>query len=237
MRVREVRVDQTNSARSRIELTTNVMDASMTATVDFWFDFASTYSYLSAMRIAPLAAERGVAIAWRPFLLGPIFKSQGWTTSPFNIYPVKGRYMVRDIERIAAARGLSFSLPDPFPQASLAAARVAAAIEDAGARAAFSRAVFEAEFAEGADISSRDVINRCLILAQVPPEDILSAAESDGIKLRLREETDEAMRLGVFGAPAFIARDGELFWGDDRLEWALDHAVRLAQRNGTVHAV
>jgi 2-hydroxychromene-2-carboxylate isomerase len=91
----------------------------------FWFEFASTYSYLSAMRIEDLAAKAGVSIVWRPFLLGPIFKSQGWETSPFNLYPAKGRYAMRDIERIAKERGLPFRLPDHFPQNSLLAARLA----------------------------------------------------------------------------------------------------------------
>lgn len=85
----------------------------------FWFEFASTYSYLSAMRIEVLAEEAGVGIVWKPFLLGPIFKAQGWDTSPFNLYPAKGKYMVRDMERIAEARGLKFRLPDPFPQNGL----------------------------------------------------------------------------------------------------------------------
>jgi len=65
--------------------------------LDFWFDFASTYSYPAAMRIAPLAQQAGVMVRFRPFLLGPIFKIQGWPTSPFNLYPAKGRYMWRDL--------------------------------------------------------------------------------------------------------------------------------------------
>lgn len=58
--------------------------------IEFWFDFASTYSYLSAMRIEPLATDAGFEVYWKPFLLGPIFASQGWNGSPFNIYPAKG---------------------------------------------------------------------------------------------------------------------------------------------------
>jgi len=70
--------------------------------LDFWFDFASTYSYLAAARIRPLAAAAKVQVRFRPFLLGPIFKAQGWDTSPFNLYEAKGRYMWRDMERLAA---------------------------------------------------------------------------------------------------------------------------------------
>ena len=95
--------------------------------LDFWFDFASTYSYPAAMRIGALAEDAGVRVRFRPFLLGPIFQAQGWTTSPFNLYAAKGRNMWRDLERLCADLGLPFRRPDPFPQNSLLAARVALA--------------------------------------------------------------------------------------------------------------
>ena len=107
----------------------------VTPVLDFWFDFASTYSYPAAMRIGPLAEQAGVEVRFRPFLLGPIFKAQGWTTSPFNLYPAKGRHMWRDLERLCADLGLPFRRPDPFPQNSLLAARVAIA----GARTRLGR--------------------------------------------------------------------------------------------------
>ena len=97
----------------------------MANVLDFWFDFASTYSYPAAMRIRPLAREAGVTVRFGPFLLGPIFKAQGWDTSPFNLYPAKGRHMWRDLERLCADLSLPFRRPAPFPQNSLHAARVA----------------------------------------------------------------------------------------------------------------
>ena len=97
----------------------------MPLVVDFWFEFASTYSYPAMMRIAPLAQQAGVMVRFRPFLLGPMFKAQGWDTSPFNIYETKGRYMWRDMERLAAGLNLPFRRPDPFPQNSVLPARVA----------------------------------------------------------------------------------------------------------------
>ena len=93
--------------------------------LDFWFDFASTYSYPAAMRLHALAGEAGVAVRFRPILLGPIFKAQGWDTSPFNLYAAKGNYMWRDVERVCASLGLAFQRPEPFPQNGLLAARVA----------------------------------------------------------------------------------------------------------------
>src|ERR1700751_6401385 len=95
------------------------------AKIELWFDFASTYSYPAAMRVEELTGSYGCIVQWRPFLLGAIFQKQGWNDSPFNIYPAKGRYMWRDLERLCAALGLPLKRPDPFPQNSLIAARVA----------------------------------------------------------------------------------------------------------------
>src|ERR1700736_1853321 len=112
--------------------------------LEFWFEFASTYSYPAALRIEPLAAEAGVKLRWRPFLLGPILRAQGWDTSPFNHHPFKGRYMSRDIARIYAALERPFQRPEPFPQPSLLAARVALVGLDQGFVEDFVRMVYRA---------------------------------------------------------------------------------------------
>jgi 2-hydroxychromene-2-carboxylate isomerase len=191
---------------------------------DFFYEFASTYSYLSAMRITPLAAAAGVTVRWRPFLLGPIFKAQGWDTSPFNLYPAKGRYMVRDCEREAARLGLTFRLPEPFPQNSLLASRVALFGLEQGWGEEFSRAAYQAQFAEGRQIGDAQVIGEIVDRLGRDGDAALVRAQDDDIKQELRAATEEARRLGIFGAPSFIA-GGELFWGNDRLEQALRHAT------------
>jgi 2-hydroxychromene-2-carboxylate isomerase len=188
--------------------------------IDFFYEFASTYSYIAAMRIAPLAQAAGVTVRWRPFLLGPIFKAQGWDTSPFNLYPAKGRYMVRDCEREAAANGLTFRLPEPFPQNTLLAARVAVAGLEEGWGEEFSRKVYRAQFAERRQVGDRDVIGEIVDALGQNGAAALARAGSDDIKGKLRRNTAEAQQHGIFGAPSFIAR-GELFWGNDRLEQAL----------------
>jgi len=195
------------------------------ATLDFFYEFASTYSYITAMRIAPLAADAGVTVRWRPFLLGPIFKAQGWETSPFNLYPAKGRYMVRDCERLCADVGIAFRLPDPFPQPSLTAARVALVALAEGWGEDFSRAVYRAEFADGRNIADPVVIGGIVRDLGHDEAAALARAQSGEIKDRLRGNTEDAQRLGIFGAPSFIA-GAELFWGNDRLEQALDYARR-----------
>ena len=120
--------------------------------LDFWFEFASTYSYPAAMRIGALAEKAGVEVKFRPFLLGPIFAAQGWTTSPFNLFAAKGRHMWRDLERVCGELALPFRRPEPFPQSSLLAARIALVGLDQAWGKDFCRAVFRAEFADGVEV-------------------------------------------------------------------------------------
>jgi 2-hydroxychromene-2-carboxylate isomerase len=198
------------------------------AKIQFWYEFASTYSYLAAMRIETLAAARGVTVEWRPFLLGPIFRAQGWETSPFNLYPAKGRYMIRDMQRLCAARGLSsFRLPDPFPQNSLYAARLALIGVEEGWCPAFTRELFRREFGEGAELTDKAVLENALLAIGQDAARQMQRAGTPEIKERLKVQTDEAAAQGIFGAPSCITADGELFWGDDRLEQALDWAAQL----------
>ena len=195
---------------------------------DFWFDFASTYSYPAAMRIRPLAQAAGVTVRFRPFLLGPIFKAQGWDNSPFNLYATKGRYMWRDLDRICADLGLPFRKPETFPQSGLVAARAALVGLDEGWGEGFIAAVYRAQFAEGRLIGDPAVIRDILVTMGIDPKPVFDRTQSDAIKARLREQTEEAQRLGIFGAPAVVV-NGELFWGNDRLEQAL----AWAKRDGT----
>jgi len=195
-------------------------------TLDFWFDFASTYSYPAAMRIAPLAAQARVKVRFRPFLLGPIFQAQGWDSSPFNIYQAKGRHMWRDLERLCADLSLPFRRPDLFPQQSVLAARVAliGLAEKWGKN--FCLAVYRTEFGEGRRIDDAEAIGDILKNLKVDAAPVLETARSNELRVRLRTQTEEAQRLGIFGAPTFITPDGELFWGNDRLERALLWAKR-----------
>jgi 2-hydroxychromene-2-carboxylate isomerase len=196
--------------------------------LDFWFDFASTYSYLAAARIRPLAAEAKVEVRFRPFLLGPIFKAQGWDTSPFNLYDAKGRHMWRDMERLAAELMLTFRRPDPFPQNSLLPSRVALLGLTQGWGEEFSVAVYRAQFEQGRRIDDTGTLTAILSNMNVDATATLQAAQSDDNKLRLRSQTEEAQKRGVFGAPSFVTASGELFWGNDRLEQALAWAKRGA---------
>ncbi|MBS0471136.1 MAG: 2-hydroxychromene-2-carboxylate isomerase [Proteobacteria bacterium] len=191
------------------------------AVLEFWFEFASTYSYPAAMRAAGLAEAAGVTVRWRPFLLGPIFGAQGWNDSPFNIYPAKGRYMWRDLERICARENLPLKLPPHrFPQNGLKAARLALAGEKDDWAPDFVRAVYSANFAEQKDISDDATLAAILGTLGRDPETAFAAANTTENKAALKTQTEEAIARGIFGAPSFTVGN-ELFWGNDRLEEAI----------------
>jgi 2-hydroxychromene-2-carboxylate isomerase len=193
------------------------------AMVDFFYDLASPYAALSALRIRALAGAAGVPVRYRPFLLGPIFKAEGLSDSPLNVFPLRGAYAARDVARRARRYGFEMRFPSTFPRHSVLAARVALVALQEGWGEAFSEAVFRAEFQQDADIGSREVLGT-LVAGQGQAQDrVLAAAETPEVKATLRTQTEAAQGLGIFGAPSFLVL-GELFWGDDRLEDALDWA-------------
>jgi 2-hydroxychromene-2-carboxylate isomerase len=190
--------------------------------VEFWFEFASTYSHVAAQRIERLARAARVSLVWRPFLLGPIFRQQGWNDSPFNIYPAKGVYMWTDLERQCAKHGVPFRKPSAFPRASLLATRIATALESSPERIGeFVRRVYHANFYEDLDTANDDIVRGLLHSMRWPDADaVLALATSAQTKERLRRRGDEAVERGIFGAPSFVV-GRELYGGNDRLEDAL----------------
>jgi 2-hydroxychromene-2-carboxylate isomerase len=191
--------------------------------LEFWFEFASTYSYLSVMRIEPLAASRGVTVVHRPFLLGPIFREAGWSTSPFLVYPQKGAYMWRDMERQCKKFGLSWRQPTGFPRNSLLPMRVATLGVDQPWISDFCKAIMLENLTQDADIGAEACVAAVLERLGLPAAQILDAARFESTKLALRSRTDLARSRGVFGAPTFFVGD-EMFWGNDRLEDAIELA-------------
>src|SRR3954468_11221256 len=152
--------------------------------LSFWFDFASTYSYLAALRVESACAAAGVELEHRPFLLGPIFTELlGIKDSPFNVQPVRGRYMWRDLERLCARYGLSWRRPSVFPRNSLLAARVA--IRAGAAIAPLTRAIFRANFAEDRDIADPGVLRSVIDSAGVNGAALLAEAQTAESKAQL----------------------------------------------------
>ncbi len=198
------------------------------ASIEIWFDFASHYSYLAVMRIEEAAAARGVSVDWKPVLLGPIFRAIGWQSSPFVDQRIKGEYAWRDIERQCRKHGLELSRPSVFPRPSLTPLRVALAGATEPWVGDFCREVMRMNFARDLDIDSVDAVSGALGRLGLPAAPIVAQALSEANKLALREQVERARRRGLFGAPTFFVGD-EMFWGNDRLEDALDHAVGSAR--------
>lgn len=193
------------------------------APLEFWFEFASTYSHPAAQRIQAHADEAGVDIRWRPFLLGPIFAAQGWSDSPFNLYPAKGAYMWRDLERVCASHGIDWKRPSVFPRSGLLGARVTMAAQDEPWMPDFVRRLYRANFVDDREIAEPNVVGAVLESVGQSPEPWLERAGRPETKAHLREQTERARSLGIFGAPSFTVGQ-ELFWGDDRLEAAVAQA-------------
>ncbi len=198
--------------------------------LEFWFDFASTYSYPAAMRIEALCRGAGVRLRWRPFLLGPIFALQGWGDSPFNLNPRRGAYMWRDLERLCAKHALPWRRPSRFPRSSTLAARVACPIAQEPWAGDYARRVYVANFGEDREIGEPEVIAEILAGLGQPAADVMAQAQAPAQRGLLRANTERAVALGIFGAPNCWVGDGELFWGEE----ALEDAVAWAAAGGTV---
>ena len=183
--------------------------------LEFWFDFASTYSYVAASRIERLCEDAGVELVWKPFTLGPIFAMQGWNDSHFNLNQRRGDYMWRDMERLTAKLGLPWKRPSQFPRNSVPALRIACAIAGESWCGQYVRRIFVANFGEDRDIAQESVILDVLRELGQNGDAILARAASPEHRGDLRANTERAIERGIFGAPNCVVGD-ELFWGKKR---------------------
>jgi 2-hydroxychromene-2-carboxylate isomerase len=188
--------------------------------IEFWFDFGSNYSYLSVMRIEDAARRLGVQLAWRPFLLGPIFQALGMQNSPFVLQKEKGAYVWRDMVRQCRKYGLRWKQPTMFPRLGVLPSRVALLGADQPWVGAFCRRVMELNFVLDKDINQPEQLTPILAELGLPVADILDQSRQETTKLRLREQTEQARARGTFGAPTFFVGT-EMFWGNDRMDDAL----------------
>ena len=195
--------------------------------IDFWFEFGSNYSYLSVMRMEAAASKLGVVVRWQPFMLGPIFQSFGWKTSPFVLQKEKGMYVWKDMARQCQKYDLPWQQPTTFPRAAVLPLRVALVGADAPWIGSFCQQVMLKNFAEDSDINSVELVSEILTRLDLPAAPIIAAAQANSNKMRLRQQTEAAIAKMIFGAPTFFVND-EMFWGDDRLDDAL--AFCAAQR-------
>lgn len=192
--------------------------------IECWFEFGSNYSYLSVMRIEQEAAMRCASMAWRPFLLGPIFQSLGWNNSPFALQEAKGNYVWQDMPRQCRKYGLPWHRPSQFPRRALLPMRVALLGEDQPWMGAYCRRIMRMNFAEDRNIDTAEAVGEALTELGLPVEKLLQEARTDVVKQRLCERTEQARVRGIFGAPTFWVGKA-MYWGNDRLDEALASAA------------
>ena len=191
-------------------------------TLQFWYEFGSTYTYLSVVRIEALASTAGVSLAWKPFLLMPVLKHLG-VGNPFTANAAKCAYMWADLMRRAEALKIPIERPSVYPPNSLVTARVARLGIDEGWGVAFTSEAFRQHWLNDVIIGTDENTQASLLAVGQEPDVTLARALSDANKEALRTQTQQAIELGLFGSPSFVV-DGELFWGDDRLKDALKRA-------------
>jgi 2-hydroxychromene-2-carboxylate isomerase len=196
------------------------------ATLEFFYDFTSPYSYLASTQVEAAAARAGAAVRWRPFLLGGVFKATG-NRAPLET-PAKGRHMLVDLQRWARRLGVPLRFPGTFPIPTVLALRCALAAEGEGKLVPFSQAVFRAAWADEQDVSSPEVLAGLADDVGLDGTTLLPAAP--GFKEALIRQTNEAVERGAFGAPTFFVGD-ELFVGNDRLDF-VEEALQAAVASG-----
>ncbi|WP_158967981.1 2-hydroxychromene-2-carboxylate isomerase [Chachezhania sediminis] len=185
--------------------------------LDFWYSIGSPYSYLSVMRLADVADASGVSFTWRPFNVRHVVLAAGVAQRS----PEKTSYMWRDIERRSQRYGLTPVLPAPYPLGGLVLANQVAMVGvEEGWVEEYTRVTFRRWFDEGQAAGEEPNLSDSLEEIGKDPEAVLQKAQSARFEKALRDQTEEAMALGVFGAPTFAFGE-ELFWGDDRLDDAV----------------
>ncbi len=188
--------------------------------IDFWVSIGNTYSYLSVMRLKSVEEASGVLFRWRPFSVRAIMIEQ--SNIPFVGEPVKMAYMWRDIERRALKYGFEPHLPAPYPLAEFDLAnKIALVGETEGWCADYVCAAYRHWFHAGHEPGSEPGLSEALRELGREPARVVASAQTGRIEQRYKQVTDEARALGVFGSPTFVV-DGEVFWGDDRLEDAVE---------------
>jgi 2-hydroxychromene-2-carboxylate isomerase len=188
----------------------------------FYFDLGSPYSYLTAERISSLFTEAGLEQPeWQPVLLGGLFGRFGRDSWANGAGRAEG---IAEVERRASAYGLPpIAWPDPWPGNMLTAMRVATFAKQTGRTVSFALAAFRQAFAAGRDLSDPDNVLLAAAACELHPRALLKAVQTEAVKGALREATERAGDLGVTGVPSLVV-DGHVFWGDDRVEEAVEAA-------------
>jgi 2-hydroxychromene-2-carboxylate isomerase len=188
--------------------------------ITFYFDVGSPYAYLASERLDRVLPGE---VRWQPVLLGGLFKLTGRSSWALGDYRRRQAGMA-EIERRARGYGLApIVWPDPWPSDYLDAMRVITWAFAIGQGHEVARALFREGFQRGRELSIEAHVLAAVAAAGLDRRDASDAMRDVEVKRALREATESAHALGVFGVPT-VAVGGELFWGDDRLEDAAAYA-------------
>ena len=195
----------------------------MSKTVEFFFDFGSPTSYLAWTQLPQIAREAGAQIVWRPMLLGGVFKATG-NQSPVSI-PAKGRYMLHDLARFASRYGVPMTFNPHFPINTLTLMRGAAGYENSAHFEPYVKTMFEALWVQQKNLGKAEVVAKALSAAGFDTSEFERLVKDETVKERLKANTEEAVKRGVFGAPTFFV-GSEMHFGQDRLDFVAEALKR-----------
>jgi len=190
------------------------------ATLEFFYDIGSPWTYLAFHKIEELARETRASLVWKPILVGGVFNrvNKGVYEARANPNPGRWRYMAKDMADWARVYGLRIVWPPSvFPVNSVKAMRGALVALDEGRVSAYSRAAFEAYWGEDRDIAQEDVVADVAARVGLDRARFLERIASDEIKARLRANTDELIERGGFGTPTMFVDGDDMYFGNDRL--------------------
>ena len=190
----------------------------MSKSVEFFFDFGSPATYLAWTQLPALCEEIGVALIYRPMLLGGVFQATG-NQSPVMI-PSKGRFMLQDLQRFARRYQVPMQFNPHFPLNTLLLMRAATGVQMRQPESFehFVATVFRAIWVDALNLGDMAVLAEVLSSTGLDPQVLLALAGEQEVKDKLKSTTEEAVRRGVFGAPSMFVGD-ELFFGQDRLDF------------------
>lgn len=199
------------------------------ATLEFFFDCSSPWTYLAFARVEALAERTGATIEWRPILVGGVFNAVNESVyeARANPHPVKGRYYVKDLRDWARYCGVEIGQPPVFPVRSVDAMRAAIVAQDEGKLPAFAWATFRSYWGDLKDISQPDVLEEICNTAGLDWAVVGQRIKDEDVKARLRANTEEVIARGGFGSPTMFVNKTDMYFGNDRLP-----LVEVALANG-----
>ena len=193
----------------------------MIKSFDFYFDFVSPYSFLAHKEISKIEKKNSVKIRYKPILLGGLHNLHGIKAPAF--IPAKAKHMIRDCKLIAEKNKIKFKFNSYFPIRSLNLMRGVLIAEEDNYKSYYIDSIFNAIWQDGLNMNDENVIEKILKNLNVNPKTFLLRSASSSIKDSLRKKTSEAYEKGIFGAPSFVSNN-KIFWGQDRIEFALNEA-------------